>query len=198
MPVNITLQKFITRFTNEAAISGQYIVNDEGLDTDIWNKRTKQNKMLAFKHENSQQLEVQIRRSVKQLSVIEPTLQILAGKLFRIYDTLLKVHASEVFRAMMPSKMNLKGIFWGRHGVAKRTLVFEVTAEVDVSHVPRQVGLNKFVAGLAYMTTFCVQHIVLDEDSDTTIWKKRNRTKHQTPASQFSCQRLHIDQSQGL
>ena len=35
MPVNITLQKFITRFTNEAAISGQYIVNDEGLDTDI-------------------------------------------------------------------------------------------------------------------------------------------------------------------
>ena len=67
--------------------------------------------MLAFKHENSQQLEVQIRRSVKQLSVIEPTLQILAGKLFRIYDTLLKVHASEVLRAMMPSKMNLKGIF---------------------------------------------------------------------------------------
>ena len=35
MPVNITLQKFITRFTNEAAISGQYIVFDEGLDTDI-------------------------------------------------------------------------------------------------------------------------------------------------------------------
>ena len=67
--------------------------------------------MLAFKHENSQQLEVQIRWSVKQLLLIEPTLQILAGKLLRIYDTLLKVHASEVFRAMMPSKMNLKGIF---------------------------------------------------------------------------------------
>ena len=35
--------------------------------------------------------------------------------------------------------------------------------------MPRQVSLNKFVAGLANMTTLGVQHIVLDEGFDTTI-----------------------------
>lgn len=35
MPVHITLQKFVTRFANEAAFSVQYIVLDEGLDTVI-------------------------------------------------------------------------------------------------------------------------------------------------------------------
>ena len=35
MPVHIALQEFVTRFANEAAISVQYIVLDEGLDTDI-------------------------------------------------------------------------------------------------------------------------------------------------------------------
>ena len=35
--------------------------------------------------------------------------------------------------------------------------------------MPRQVGFDKFVTGLANVATFGVQHIVLDELFDTTI-----------------------------
>ena len=33
--VHVTLQKFVTGFANEAAVSVQYIALDEGLDTNI-------------------------------------------------------------------------------------------------------------------------------------------------------------------
>ena len=33
--VHVTLQKFVTGFANEAAVSVQYIAIDEGLNTDI-------------------------------------------------------------------------------------------------------------------------------------------------------------------